>query len=189
MTYVRKVVLLQQISGVIHMGYNFQEDLKKGRYAELKFMGHMQQCRFDYTDVSKVKMYQNMDIDVVVHDDKEDIDVEVKSDEGIAKYKDHNISIETISSRRVMSDGWWLYCQAKWLFFYSPQDDCFYKFLRQDIKRFMDANYCREVDSGNGKCKLVQISKLCAFLEHDIAKHKLDVSKVMVDREKLEIVA
>lgn len=168
---------------------NFNEDLREGRYAELKFMGYMQKCGVDYTDVSKVKLYQKMDIDVVVHDAKKDIDVEIKSDKGIAKYKDHNLSIETISSRSIMSDGWWLYCQAKWLFFYSLQDDCFYKFLRDDIKRFMDVNYCREVDSGKGKCKLVQISKLCTFLEHDIEKHKLDVSKVIVDREKLEIVA
>lgn len=168
------------------MGYNFQEDLKKGRYAELKFMGYLQKAELDYTDVGKVKMYQKMDIDVVVHGDKEDIDVEIKNDTAIHKYG--NLAIETISSRNIWSDGWIKYCKAKWMLFYVEQEDFFYKFKVKDIKTYIEIHSCREVNAGSGMCKLVPIKGLIAWL-NDGQSHKVDTSKVIVDREKLEIVA
>lgn len=165
---------------------NWENDLKKGRYAELKFMGYLDKCDISYTDVGKVRMYQKMDIDLVVHQDTSDIDIEIKSDETIHKYG--NLAIETISSRNIWSDGWIHYTKAKWLLFYVPQEDIFYQFLVKDIKKYMKENSCREVNAGTGKCKLIPIKSLIQYI-NDGKSHKLDVSMVEVDKEKLKLVA
>lgn len=175
------------------MSYDFNADLRKGRYAELKFMGYLAKEGFDYTDVGKVRMYQKMDIDIVIHGKDFDIDIEVKSDEGIAK--SGNLAIETISSRNIWSDGWIKYTKAKWLIFYVPQEDIFYKFRTKYIKEYIETKTCREVNAGSGRCKLVPIKGLVKFIEDktekslDESNYIIDVSDIKVDKEKLEIVA
>lgn len=171
----------------------FNSDLRKGRYAELKFMGYLAKEGFDFTDVGKVRMYQKMDIDIVIHGEDFDVDIEIKSDEGIAQYG--NLAIETISSRNIWSDGWIKYTKAKWLIFYVPQQDKFYKFMTEHIKEYIETKSCREVDAGSGRCKLVPIKGLVKFLEDKRKKplkedvYTIDVSDIVVDEEKLEIVA
>ena len=167
----------------------FNSDLRKGRYAELKFMGHLNRKGISYTDVNDDEEYQKIDVDIVVHGKNGDVNVEVKSDEGIAK--SGNLAIETISSRNIWSKGWIKYTQAEWLVFYVRKMDIFYKFRTTDIKIFMGINHCYEVNAGSGRCKLVSIQRLIKFIEERNRGYKyiIDVSDIVVDEEKLEIVA
>ena len=71
------------------MGYNFNEDLKKAEISEMKFYEKAKTySKYTVEDVRNDKAYQEIDVDFVMtrKTTGERINIEIKSDDGIAKY-------------------------------------------------------------------------------------------------------
>lgn len=144
------------------MGYNFQEDLKKAEVSEMKFYEYCVEQGFSVQDVRYDKQYQDVDVDFLVKNNHDKwIEIEIKSDDGIAKYG--NILLEEISNRYINSDGWWRKTQAKLLLFYMPQKGYYYKIKTKDIKEFLRTGQYQVKNVFNSECKLFNIDKFCRW--------------------------
>lgn len=146
------------------MGYNFNEDLKKAEISEMKFYEKAKTySKYTVEDVRNDKAYQEIDVDFVMtrKSTGERINIEIKSDDGIAKYG--NILLEEISNRYINSNGWWRKTKADWLLFYMPQKGYYYKIKVKDIKEYLLVGQYQTKNVFNSVCKLFNIEKFCKW--------------------------
>lgn len=146
------------------MGYNFKQDLEKAEVSEMKFYDMVKGAKgYEVRDVRYIKEYQDIDVDFVLVRTKtgEEINIEIKSDDGIAKWG--NVLLEEVSNRYINSDGWWRKTQAKWLLFYMPQKGYFYKLKVDDISEYLKLGQYQTKNVFNSVCKLINIDKFCKW--------------------------
>lgn len=146
------------------MGYNFNEDLKKAEVSEMKFYEKAKKySKYIIEDVRHDKAYQEIDVDFVMtrKSTGEKINIEIKSDDGIAKYG--NILLEEVSNVYINSDGWWRKTEADWLLFYIPQKDYYYKIKVEDIREYLLYGQYQTKNVFNSVCKLFNIDKFCKW--------------------------
>ncbi len=149
------------------MGYNFKEDLQKAKFAEEKFIEWCKERNVKWLDVRLEKSFQDLDVDVVIYKDNKPINIEIKSDDGIAKYG-NNITIELISNMQYKTDGWWVKTTkeggSKWLLFYSPQRDLFYKIKTKDLQQYIkERGFLRKLEMFNSWCGLINLNSFCRW--------------------------
>lgn len=147
------------------MSYNFKDDNEKAKISEQKFIDWLERNNCKYDDVRLDKHYQDLDVDFVIYKDDVPINVEIKSDAGIAKYN-NNLTIELISNIKYNTQGWWVKTTkddgSKWLLFYSSQRDYFYKIKTDDLKQYIaEFGFDRKLQIFNSLCGLVNLDKYC----------------------------
>lgn len=148
------------------MSYNFEDDNNKAKISEQKFMDWLERNNYKYDDVRYVEEYQALDVDFVMYKDDKSINVEIKSDEGINVYG--NLTIELVSNITYNTEGWWHKTTkdggSKWLLFYSPQLDLFYKIKTEDLKQYIsEQGFIRKLKIFNSWCGLISLEKYCKF--------------------------
>lgn len=153
--------------GLFQVGYSFKEDLEKAKVAEGKFIEWCKGRNVKYDDVRLEKSFQDLDVDIVIYKDDKPINIEIKSDDGIAKYN-NNIAIELISNIEYKTEGWWKKTSreggSKWLLFYSPQRDLFYKIKTQDIKQYIaERGFLRQQEMWKSWCGLINLYSFCRW--------------------------
>ncbi|MHC1746935.1 MAG: hypothetical protein AB9856_00925 [Cellulosilyticaceae bacterium] len=147
------------------MGHNFKEDLKKAEVSEEKFLEWAKRNNCPIRDVRYDKEYQKKDIDFLFKNDdveKEWMGIEIKSDTGIFQYG--NLCIELVSNRYTNSEGWWQHTKnnSKWLMFYMPQIDRYYRIKTKNIKDYIKQHgFDKTRNVFNSYCGFININNFC----------------------------
>lgn len=154
------------------MGYNFKDDVQKAKFAEEKFISWCKERNIKCNDVRLEKSFQDVDVDVVIYKGDKPINIEIKSDDGIAKYS-NNITIELVSNMQYKTEGWWTKTTkeggSKWLLFYSPQRDHFYKIKTDDLKQYIkERGFLRKLEMFNSWCGLINLNSFCRWKDIEL---------------------
>ena len=125
---------------------NWKKDLEIGSKQESKFETFMKSFGYVVEDVSKVKEYQQIDVDFKVTNSKGISNLfEIKQDKTLAKhdYVRRRLIIEDISSVKdrygnvVNTNGWYRKCKADYIII-SNGDSKMYMYRLEDIKEYID---------------------------------------------------
>jgi hypothetical protein len=132
------------------MGWS--EDLNRGAKGEAIVKDYLISLGSDVIDVSKIKKYQDIDVDIIVN---KTFLCEIKSDDKINATG--NIYCEMVSNLRIKSPGYMIKCQAEKLLYYDTVGNILYEIDFKAMKQYVEDNKrnLKEVKGGDNSLGLL----------------------------------
>lgn len=109
---------------------------------ELRAYNYLQANGWTVEDVTQNEAYFDKDIDLVAHRGTESLTVEVKWDSRIAQTG--NMFIETVTDLDKSRAGWFLFCQADYIYYGDSVNQLFYVFRTEDLRQFVSTHFMEE---------------------------------------------
>lgn len=114
---------------------------------ELRAYNYLQDNGWSVEDVTKNEQYFDKDIDLVAHRGTESLTVEVKWDNRIATTG--NMFIETVTDLDKSKAGWFMFCQADYIYYGDSTNQLFYVFKTADLREFVRTHTTEERKAGD----------------------------------------
>lgn len=114
---------------------------------ELRAYNYLQDNGWSVEDVTKNEQYFDKDIDLVAHRGTERLTVEVKWDSRIASTG--NMFIETVTDLDKSKAGWFMFCQADYIYYGDSTNQLFYVFKTADLREFVATHTTEERKAGD----------------------------------------
>ena len=126
---------------------------------ELRAYNYLQDIGWSVDDVTHNEQYFDKDIDLVAYRGTERLTVEVKWDSRIATTG--NMFIETYADLDRSKMGWFLFCEAEYIYYGDSVNQLFYVFKTSDLREFVSTHYMEERKAGdyNRKGVLKKVSQ------------------------------
>lgn len=109
---------------------------------ELRAYNYLQANGWTVEDVTSNEAYFDKDIDLIARSGTESLTVEVKWDNRIGQTG--NMFIETVTDLDKSKAGWFLFCQADYIYYGDSVNQLFYVFKTQDLRDFVATHYTQE---------------------------------------------
>ena len=109
---------------------------------ELRAYNYLQDNGWTVQDVTRDEAYFDKDIDLVAYKGSERLTVEVKWDSRIATTG--NMFIETVTDIDKSKSGWFLFCQADFIYYGDSVNQLFYVFKTDDLRQFVSTHLMEE---------------------------------------------
>ena len=146
----------------------FDRQKTVGKVGELKVIEYFQRQNKPVKDVSNIRQYQNIDVDLIA----DGLYIEVKTSNTI-QYK-NSIVFELVSDMNYCREGWFETSQADIFIFYSPQQNKLYKMTASSVRDFYNTNsenikqyeYTAIEHNGYKKTSLLAEISVCDLLQN-----------------------
>ena len=148
---------------------------------ELRAYNYLQDSGWTVTDVTKEEAYWDKDIDFVAQNGTERLTIEVKWDSRI--WQTGNMFIETITDLDKSKSGWFMFCQADYIYYGDSVNELFYVFKTDDLREFVSQHTMEERKAADyttrGMVKKVSQGMLVPIKEFS---QKFDVQVVFLEK-------
>lgn len=117
---------------------------------EVKAYEYLIRNGYSVQDTTENELYYSKDIDLIAIKDNKSISIEVKWDSRI--HQTGNMFIETSSNVEQKKMGWYLFCQADYLFYGDSVNEIFYILKMDDLRDYLENNFTEQRNAADYKC-------------------------------------
>lgn len=105
---------------------------------ELRVYNYLQDNGWNVQDVTHEESYFDKDIDLIARKENLCLTIEVKWDSRICQTG--NMFIETITDLDRSKAGWFLFCQAEYIYYGDSVNQLFYVFKTDDLRNYVSTH-------------------------------------------------
>ena len=151
------------------------------RLGEYKAQCYLRSQGYEVEDTTLNPDFFDKDIDFIATKGNEKITIEVKWDNRI--HDTGNMFIETITDLDKNKAGWFLFCQADYIYYGDAKNNLFYVFKTDDLRQFMQNNPTQERKASdyNNRRQLKKISQGSIVPINEFSQ-KYNVRVVILDK-------